>query len=346
MSLSKQENFDRERISMRDMQEMSPAELSKLHPFYFEYLRGRDLEKFSMSQLCSFTSEQIKFLKPNQFSRIGSKRLSVWLEYLESLPRVEEEDVIEETLLSKTGKPFKRKKFGAIQTVREALIRAEKIEEKQRKEERIKSRSDGMITDTDIRATIVANKLNVGMLFLQRLAEKGEIQLHKIIGTHVCNKESILHYLRKQRRPAAVLRSDGRPMRTHQYEKIMSKWHELRDSRKGMPELERLEMEQEINLLREQSELIPYEGRFELVELPEVVDIPELKVSDEFADRLNMDRRAFVRSCNEGYFDHWRIGNVVRLSEEDFRNSCERQKMVHMSKHTTPGRKRLVLKND
>lgn len=53
-------------------------------------------------------------------------------------------------------------------------------------------------------------------------------------------------------------------------------------------------------------------------------NVPELKKVEEFAYRIPLDTRSFIRHCDAGTFYHYRIGTAYKMSEEDFLRSIDR----------------------
>ncbi|GAX89915.1 hypothetical protein [Effusibacillus lacus] len=61
------------------------------------------------------------------------------------------------------------------------------------------------------------------------------------------------------------------------------------------------------------------------VPLEPLTDIPVLYPVENFAEQVNCDKRTFVRKCNEGYYDYFRIGSHLKMSEDDFNRSLARK---------------------
>lgn len=53
-------------------------------------------------------------------------------------------------------------------------------------------------------------------------------------------------------------------------------------------------------------------------------DVPELKNIREFAVRLYLDDRSFLRHCETGTFPHYRIGTNYKMSENDWIDGLKR----------------------
>lgn len=67
-------------------------------------------------------------------------------------------------------------------------------------------------------------------------------------------------------------------------------------------------------------------GKYVPAELEPITEIPLLYSTRHFGDKMNMSFRSFTYNCNLGYYDHFRIGDIIKLSEEDFERSLQRIK--------------------
>ena len=52
-------------------------------------------------------------------------------------------------------------------------------------------------------------------------------------------------------------------------------------------------------------------------------EVPELKKIHHFSERIPMENRSFIRHCDSGTFQHYRIGSSYKMSEDDWLKSLE-----------------------
>jgi len=284
--------------SIRKILSMPPEELKQVDPVYFHYMRAKDIAKFTDDQLFSLTPDQIKALKPIQFSHVHPNKLRHLLALLErQVPDEQDVFLVEEP--DRSGETRKVERYGAKETIRRAIPKAEARIEMEQKRDQLR-RTDGFITPDEIDAKVVAAKLNISMRYLDILAKKGEIRLYRTVGRHLCDAQSVIDYLNRQRVPGAQLDENGKP--------IMDGDH-----------------------------YVP-------VELEPLTEIPVLYPVEHFAERLGMESRSFIRNCNAGYYDHFRIGQELKMSEEDFQRSVKRQIAAFQNREKSVGRPANVLK--
>lgn len=280
-------------VSFNRMLNMTPEELHQVDPSNFTYVRAKDIAKFSEEQLLALHPEQIKVLKPISFSEVTPDLLKKLLHHLEKTTQ-EEQDVWKEKYTNSKGEEAEREIYGAKETIRRAIPKAEaRIIEKE-KIEQLRQQEEVLFDDVfeggAIRAEVVAAKLNITMRYLMDLAHDGEIIMINR-GGYLVTKQSVLDYLNRQRVPGAVFDEYGKP----------------------------IPADKEIVLHAKQEPL-----SYTPAQLEPLTEIPLLNPVEDYADRLNMESRSFIRNCNLGFYDHFRIGTVLKMSDEDFKRSLLR----------------------
>jgi len=285
----------RSTLPVKKLLKMDPLSLSNVDPANFKYLRAKDIANFSEDQIMALTPQQIEVLKPIAFSEVNLDVLGELLSKLKNLPDDER---------SKAGN-MSRGTLSAEEIIHKAIPKARKVLKEKEKWEHLRSQ-DGLITDTLIAADVVAAKLDITLRFLYMLAtgeedRSAEIIMTKIGGRLVCDKPSVIHYLNRQRQPGAHIDSKGKPI-----------YHT------------RLNELGEREVLYNSVERGTKRPSFDPVPLEPLTDIPLLFETEKFAKILRMDQRTFVRNCNAGYYDHYRIGSTLKMSEDDFLRSIHR----------------------
>lgn len=300
-----------ESISVRQLLTLTAEQLREVPPENFEYVRAKDLAQLWESQLLALTPEQVKALRPASFVEIDPEWLKRLLDKIDAEAPPDEQDVEVRTEINPQGKEVRREYYGARETLRRAIPKAQKAAQERERQKALREQ-DGMVDDNFIRADVVAAKLDISMRFMYILGEEGEISMVKVSGRYLCELQSVLDYLNRRRVPGAVLDEAGKP--------IM-----LLDAETGEP------------MLREDpsGKMKP---AYEQVELEELTEIPLLCPTEYFAEKLAMDPRSFVRNCNAGFYDHFQIGTNFKMSEEDFTRSILR--MHEATKKRSAGRSR------
>ncbi|MBL4952140.1 hypothetical protein JK635_07935 [Neobacillus sp. YIM B02564] len=307
-------------ISVKKILKLSPKEISKVHPDNFVPIRAKDIAHFTEEQILAFTPEQIKTLRPISFSEVDIKVLEKLLNHLEQTIPNEPYDRVVKKVINPQGKEVERAFYGAKETIRLAIPKAKKMQEEKRKWEKLRQQ-DGLITRDHILADVVAAKLDISVRFLYMLSEPrvdnetgetipAEIIIQKESNKLVCLKQSVIDYLNRQRVPGAKLDEYGNPIL------------QPKELDKAKPNLKNY---------------VP-------VDLKPLTDIPILYSVEHFAERLEMNARSFIRNCNLGQYDHFRIGSVLKMSEEDFERSIKRRTEVAIKASESKGRKPRVEK--
>lgn len=293
--------------SFRQMLALTPEELTEVDPASFRYARAKDLPKFSPEQFMALHPEHIKVLKPIHFSEVDVRLLDRMLGRLQADPKADDT---------------------ARKIIQEAINKAKDKAEEKAKIEALRQ-MDGMITPTDIRADVVAAKLDITMRYLydlahdQRNEKTGEVRPAEIImykrkNMYICDYQSVLDYLNRQRRVGAVFEPEtGRPLlqpeEVEKLDKIAEIKAQLKAEGKAMPKKWSEELQ------------VDYTNYIQ-AEVPPVTDIPLLQPVEDFANEMDLDVRTFIRNCNAGYYDYFRIGNQMKMSREDYVRSYNRAK--------------------
>ncbi|MFE8700975.1 hypothetical protein ACFYKX_10135 [Cytobacillus sp. FJAT-54145] len=305
-------------VSFNKMLKMTPGELHQVDPKHFQYIRAKDVAEFPDELLFALHPEQVKMLKPISFSEVEPKKLHHLLTKLTELVPDEEDEVI---VTDEEGK--EKKQFGAKETIRRAIKKAEEVQAKKRELEELRSLrdEDALIGETNfMNAHYVAAKLDITLRFMYNLADAGEFEMLNMYNKLVVEKHSFLDYLNRSRVAGSKLDEKGKPL----YKTITD------------PDTK------EVAVMEAPDERGVMKPVYEAVELEPITEIPTLYAAEVFAKEIGVDHRTFIRNCNAGFYDYYKLGATYKMSKEDF-HACIQRNYEAQTKAST-GRKPQRLK--